>query len=320
MVANTSTISTDTNVEGMGSPCPNCGHFLHAEHQFCANCGQSTKDLKRPALALFKEFVSLELGWDAKLWTTLRRLLFKPGALTLDMMEGRRCGQVPPIRLYLFISVVYFLLLNFSLHREFEKIGRDRSGKDEQVLSDGSTLKIGGINVIVKDAKLYKDMSDAQLDSVLVAKGRGPSAFDRATLRRSAKLGELQGIEQMLAKVVQNISYMLFLLMPLMGVLFWLFFKRQRTWYIDHVFMAIHLHCFFFLLLALLNAMDILTATGISLLSLPIMLVHVPMATKRVYGVRWPAAIGRSLLILTFQFMLVLAASLAAVVIAVVRM
>lgn len=320
MVANTSTISTDTNVDGMDSPCPNCGHSLQLEDHFCPQCGQSTKDLKRPALALLKEFVSLELGWDAKLWTTMRRLLFKPGALTLDLMEGRRCGQVPPIRLYLFISVVYFLLLNFSLHREFEQIGRDRFGKDEQVLSDESTLKIGGINIIVKDAKLYKDMSDAQLDSVLVAQGRGPNAFDRATLRRSAKLSELQGIEQMLAKVVQNISYMLFLLMPLMGVLFWLFYRRRRPWYIDHLFMAIHLHCFFFLLLALLNAVDILTATGISLLSLPIMLVYVPMATRRVYGMRWPATVGRSLLILTLQFMLVLAASLAAVVLAIARM
>ncbi|MBX2979168.1 MAG: DUF3667 domain-containing protein [Flavobacteriales bacterium] len=319
-MANTSTISTGANAEGLGFPCPNCGHSLHVDDQFCTQCGQSTKDLKRPVLALLKEFVSLELGWDAKLWTTLRRLLFKPGALTLELMEGRRRGQVPPVRLYLFISVVYFLLLNFSLHREFDRIGHERFGKGKQVLSDDSKLTIGGINVIVSDAKLYKDMSDAQLDSVLVAQGHVPTAFDRATLRRASRLSELQGIEQMMATVVQNISYLLFLLMPLMGVLFWLFFRRRRPWYIDHLFMAIHLHCFLFLLLALLNAVDILTAKGISLLSLPIMLVYVPMATKRVYGMRWPATITRSLVILLLQFMLVLAASLAALVLAVFRM
>lgn len=303
-----------------GSPCPNCYKAIQAHDQFCANCGQSTKDLKRPALALFKEFVSLELGWDAKLWSTLRRLIFRPGALTLELMEGRRRGQVPPVRLYLFISVVYFLLLNFSLHREFDRIGRERFGSDRQLLQDADTLQIGAIRLSVQQANEVRGLTDAQLDSMVVASGKTPTALDRALMRRAGRFSELRGIEQMLATIVQNISYLLFLLMPLMGVLFWLFFRRWRPWYIDHLFMAIHLHCFFFLLLTLLNAVDILTATGISLLSLPIMLVYVPMATKRVYGMRWPATITRSLLILLLQSLFVLAASLAALVIAVFRM
>ena len=193
-------------IRAEGMPCPNCGHAQQADDQYCAQCGQANRDLHRPIASIFREFASVELGWDAKLWTTLRRLLIRPGSLTLDLMNGRRRGQVPPVRLYLFISVVYFLLLNISIHREFERIGQERFGSERQVLSENDTINIGNMRISVNDALLYRDLTEAQLDSVAVARGTGPSAINRAFMKRAARFTDLQGIEHAFALMLQNLS------------------------------------------------------------------------------------------------------------------
>ena len=41
-------------------------------------------------------------------------LLQRPGTLTLEFLAGRRMTYVPPLRLYLVASVVYFLLAAFT--------------------------------------------------------------------------------------------------------------------------------------------------------------------------------------------------------------
>lgn len=77
--------------------CANCGAELHG--RFCHACGQ--KDL--PAHLTVGEFAHdaiHELAHvDGKLFMTLRRLLGKPGALTLDVLEGRRARYASPLRL-----------------------------------------------------------------------------------------------------------------------------------------------------------------------------------------------------------------------------
>ncbi|MCO4799896.1 MAG: DUF3667 domain-containing protein, partial [Colwelliaceae bacterium] len=44
---------------------------------------------------------------------TLFPLIFKPGFLTNEYIAGRRVHYVPPLRLYLFISIIFFISLKF---------------------------------------------------------------------------------------------------------------------------------------------------------------------------------------------------------------
>ena len=46
---------------------------------------------------------------DSRLWRTLAALLFKPGHLTREFLAGRRARYLPPVRLYLVLSVLFFL-------------------------------------------------------------------------------------------------------------------------------------------------------------------------------------------------------------------
>lgn len=92
-----------------GSPaCLNCGTDLKGP--FCYYCGQPDRNFLRFFPALLREFMSDFLEFDSRFVRTMKPLLFRPGKLTRDYLEGRRFRYTPPMRLYLFSSIAFFLL------------------------------------------------------------------------------------------------------------------------------------------------------------------------------------------------------------------
>lgn len=87
--------------------CSNCGAPLDGAH--CKECGQ--KDVPLRSLGAFMRDAWSEIvGLDSRILRTLRALLFSPGHLTQEYWHGRRTYFVPPTRLYLAVSFLYFSL------------------------------------------------------------------------------------------------------------------------------------------------------------------------------------------------------------------
>ena len=95
--------------------CPNCGR--DRPESFCAHCGQSDRDYARALRSVAGEFVRETFEVDSRLFRTLKLLMFRPGSLTREFSRNRRAGFVSPVRLYIFASFVFFLLL--SLRGDF---------------------------------------------------------------------------------------------------------------------------------------------------------------------------------------------------------
>ncbi len=92
-----------------GSPaCLNCGTPLVGP--FCHYCGQPDKNLFRFFPVLVRELMADFLDFDSRFARTMRPLLFHPGKLTRDYLDGRRFRYTPPLRLYIFASMAFFLL------------------------------------------------------------------------------------------------------------------------------------------------------------------------------------------------------------------
>lgn len=93
--------------------CRNCGVTLQG--RYCHACGQkavaSVVSLRELLHEAFHEFAHLD---DSKIVKTLKLLLFKPGELTAEFLGGRRAGYVPPLRLYLVCSLLFFALAAWS--------------------------------------------------------------------------------------------------------------------------------------------------------------------------------------------------------------
>jgi Protein of unknown function (DUF3667) len=92
--------------------CADCGH--EAPSRFCPHCGQRQDVHHRDLIALVCDFLGDVFTFDSKVFVSLRWLLLKPGWLTLEYIAGRRTRYVTPLRLYLFFSVVFFLLFSVT--------------------------------------------------------------------------------------------------------------------------------------------------------------------------------------------------------------
>lgn len=92
----------------MTARCRNCGTTLSAN--FCPQCGQKDIDLERPLPALISDVVREAFDVDGRAIRTLWTLIRRPGVLTSEFLAGRRKLYSPPFRLYLVISVLFFVL------------------------------------------------------------------------------------------------------------------------------------------------------------------------------------------------------------------
>ena len=82
--------------EPTGGACLNCGEPLSGP--FCSKCGQRAI----PAYPTLRELAGdawQELsGYDGRVVRTFRSLMRRPGALTLEVLEGHRARYVSPVR------------------------------------------------------------------------------------------------------------------------------------------------------------------------------------------------------------------------------
>ena len=97
-----------THLAAPGSACANCAAILQGP--YCHQCGQLAEDFHRSLWHLAVEAVESFFHFDGRFWRTLPRLARDPGGLTRDYLEGRRAGQIPPLRLFLVALLLVFLL------------------------------------------------------------------------------------------------------------------------------------------------------------------------------------------------------------------
>src|SRR5262245_41324789 len=86
--------------------CLNCGEPLLGQH--CWRCGQEDVDLHRPLQQLARDAVDDLLDLDTRLLRTLGPLCFRPGFVIREYLAGRRVRFVPPLKMFLLASVIFF--------------------------------------------------------------------------------------------------------------------------------------------------------------------------------------------------------------------
>jgi hypothetical protein len=98
------------NVIRKDKTCLNCNHVV--AERFCPNCGQENSDTRKTFHHLFIHFFEDLTHYENAFWKTIKNLLFKPAALTKEYLSGKRLSYLAPVRLYIFISFVTFLVIS----------------------------------------------------------------------------------------------------------------------------------------------------------------------------------------------------------------
>lgn len=100
-----------------GQYCLNCGAQLAG--QYCGQCGQRATGRLISLWELLRDAFGDLFELDSRLWRTLIPLMLRPGRLTSDYLRGRRMRYMPPFRMYLVLSLLFFVIVFFDPRQEF---------------------------------------------------------------------------------------------------------------------------------------------------------------------------------------------------------
>lgn len=274
--------------------CPNCGQpFAAPTPKFCPACGQETQLAPPTVREFLQQFGGAYFATEGALWRTLKLLLLKPGELTRQYLAGRRRHYVLPLRLYLSISLVVLLMLRTVATVNIESPGA--------VQFDGTEPRQVEIDLGFGRAGLKA--------GVFFCDGLPAWLCKRLQRRLDVEPRFLaREVEQFGQRFVSDIGGAMFLLLPAFAL--WLrgVYRNRGLRYAEHLVFALHLHAFWFLMLAL----SLPGVPGLGPLAALAAPVYTLLAMRRVYGGRRGPRLLRAAL-LTLLYGLTLALALAGV-------
>lgn len=107
--------------------CKNCETKNSLDAKFCKNCGQKT-DHKLNINVLFYNTIGNYFSFDARFFKSIIPLLFKPGYIAKEFVNGRRLRYLHPGQMYLFVSVIFFFVFNFYVREQRQEL--DQTSKE----------------------------------------------------------------------------------------------------------------------------------------------------------------------------------------------
>lgn len=239
-------------MDASAGQCDNC--FTTLQGDFCHQCGQEKKSYIRNVSGVVTEFFGEFSNWDTRVWRTLLPLWFRPGYLSRRYVDGHRVPYVPPLRLYLFTSIIAFLLLakllpdnSLNINNASEALPSVVSGKAVSPEQFQQEL-------------IDKIQADAQANTMALPflSSESNSEFERKIAQLSANP------KQAINKFFSLAPQMMLLLLPLFALLLKLVYIRSERYYMEHLIVALHSHSFILQFSVLYLALELL-AQSISL-------------------------------------------------------
>jgi hypothetical protein len=109
------------------------------QERFCPECGQENKGNNISFGSFVHEVFNGFLSFDAKFWRTIIPLLISPGKVTKNYVAGKRNRYSNPFRFYLTVSILFFLVVGFSISKnKFEKLTKESKSNITKVKKESS--------------------------------------------------------------------------------------------------------------------------------------------------------------------------------------
>jgi hypothetical protein len=300
--------------------CLNCG--THLRGQYCGHCGQRARSRLISLWELVRDAFGDLFELDSRLWQTLVPLMVRPGQLTHDYLQGKRARYMPPFRMYLVLSLLFFLVAFFDPRESFsifyEAETREQESAEQQreaaeiaeevrreLAAEGIVVDGGGegpvpaagdtdsaLNIRIDGEDSAE--ADCQVDEFNID---GPEWLERRlTPERLVHICEeikKDNGRQFLQNVYDNLPIALIVLLPIMAFVLKALYPLSRRYYVEHLLFFVHFHAFMFLILTLQILIGKLntalpTPDAIGILLIVAASFYVPVylfvAMRRVYG------------------------------------
>lgn len=186
--------------------CTNCGHDYHGN--FCPACGQRRFSRSQfNFTSAIREIAGEVFDLESTLGRSLRVLIGSPGKLTLDYINGKQRSYVGPVKLYLVIITINFLVYSY--------------------LENYSLINIEFLKQIRDALPFLKERISIDADG--------------------GNIGSDSYYHQMNQRINQILPMLLYFLIFLQALVLRLQFHSSRRFYMEHLVFALHFMAFGFL-------------------------------------------------------------------------
>lgn len=238
--------------------CKNCSTELAGEN-YCPVCGQKGDTHVLTFRELLEELADGLFNMDSRLWRSLLPLAIFPGRLTLEYLRGRRMHYLPPFRLYLILSVLFFLIPSNNDDLA-GSLAEDSGAPDIVTLSDlGPESNIG-----TEGAEFARQIREEVARELAAEQVANPEAY-LETDGETCSIGSLptslltimlrdtclkfqDDPERLWQDVVDMVPLMMILGIPLVALIMFAVYVFSGRYYVEHVIFLFHTHAFFFLI------------------------------------------------------------------------
>jgi hypothetical protein len=253
--------------------CLNC-HAVVAQ-RFCPNCGQENIETRQSFSYLFTHFFEDLTHYDGTFWKTIKKLLLRPASLTKEYISGKRLTYLAPVRLYIFISFITFLLITL-IPNEKENVFEAKLEKSKTANSTEFTELNDSIKKTLDESKKnmkintnanyqwgYKSVKE--LDSIQKIEKQKDKIGDveywitKSAIQATQNLSKKEKIEKIKESFLHNFPKVLLIYMPIFAFILWLFHSKKRWYYFDHAIFTLHYFSFLlliYLILFIINKID----------------------------------------------------------------
>lgn len=265
--------------EPIDSPptCRNCQAEIAGA--FCSHCGQGVRIRQRTFWMLISDFLSHSFAFDSRFWRTLKPLLIRPGWLTDQNLRERWVDFLPPLRVYLVLSLMFFVVVSWNI-----ELPELQTNSEEAAEQDNSTFHVN-LGSLPESWPYAEEFNAAAQRRAEYFESLSPAERDRAFIR----------------EVVRSIPTFLLLAVPLFAFGLKILYFFTRTLFFNHFVFATHFYSFWLIILSVSVPINhpAVWAVGHGLVG-PLYLF---IALRRVYRQHWMLTLAKMILLGFWQIL-----------------
>jgi len=169
-------------------------------------------------------------------------LVIRPGFISSEYVQDKRAGYVPPLRLYLFISIFALLLVNIFVDQL--NLTKQVNGGDVTVQSDSAAVRaeLENAGVTAPGEINFGDWLDAEEQEAVEKRLQLYTEEPRLAVKKFFSIA----------------PQLMFIMLPLFALTLKLLYVRSGRYFMEHLVLALHTHAFLLLMISLILLLSLL--------------------------------------------------------------
>ncbi len=312
--------------------CTNCGKVLQEEDNFCPNCGQENDNKQHSFGGVMSDLIQSFSSIDSRLRHSIPALIFRPAFLTKEYLRGKRQRYLDPIRMFITLVVLYFLIASIGSDREIDTKGNITADSTLVAIATKSdslqTIEEGPLKfmvvendtsvVVIDSLNSFNDELEIDDKHYIQIRAMVKSGItDESIILDSLNIantfwnrfyyGEMikfakTDFKDLKDYFISKLPWITFFMMPVFALILKLIYIRRRYLFADHLIFAFHLHSFYFLIGILHVLISSITSFEPDEIANGSTIIYTLFALKNFYGQGWIKTILKSILLFMFYF------------------